>query len=569
MEDAADSARGLPADGELETPNETLMGRVGKRHWKQSVIRQDGLDERGGVFFAALEMTRMPMILTDPRQADNPIVFANNAFLDLTGYEASEVLGRNCRFLQGAETDPDQVTELREAVSTREAIALEILNYRRDGSAFWNAVFIGPVYGPDHELLYFFASQLDVTARREAQQQTAQSQKMEAIGQLTAGLAHDFNNILQIIDGSLERIDSRRDQPAVLDRFLNAARTAAQRGASLTRQLLAFARRSRLEPKAVEVGALVNGFAELLDSTIGPGCTLQFNLQRRLPLVKADPVVLETALLNLLINARDAMGGEGEITVAVKKVRVEDGARAGLAAGDYVSIEVIDDGPGMPPEVRARATEPFFTTKPTGKGTGLGLAMAHGFASQSGGVLEIDTEAGQGATVRILLPAVDSNADVQSEASAFQPRPVNLTAAPRILLVEDEEQIAAMSADVLGEIGYRVTVAHNAERALEIFSGALEDGPFDLVFSDVVMPGEMNGVALAQEIRRLSPETPILMTTGYNDQMALEGPQAEAMDVLGKPYKPADLIERVQAALRNGARTGPGRQRSDFGHAES
>jgi len=569
MEDAADSARGLPADGELETPNETLMGRVGKRHWKQSVIRQDGLDERGGVFFAALEMTRMPMILTDPRQADNPIVFANNAFLDLTGYEASEVLGRNCRFLQGAETDPDQVTELREAVSTREAIALEILNYRRDGSAFWNAVFIGPVYGPDHELLYFFASQLDVTARREAQQQTAQSQKMEAIGQLTAGLAHDFNNILQIIDGSLERIDSRRDQPAVLDRFLNAARTAAQRGASLTRQLLAFARRSRLEPKAVEVGALVNGFAELLDSTIGPGCTLQFNLQRRLPLVKADPVVLETALLNLLINARDAMGGEGEITVAVKKVRVEDGARAGLAAGDYVSIEVIDDGPGMPPEVRARATEPFFTTKPTGKGTGLGLAMAHGFASQSGGVLEIDSEAGQGATVRILLPAVDSNADVQSEASAFQPRPVNLTAAPRILLVEDEEQIAAMSADVLGEIGYRVTVAHNAERALEIFSGALEDGPFDLVFSDVVMPGEMNGVALAQEIRRLSPETPILMTTGYNDQMALEGPQAEAMDVLGKPYKPADLIERVQAALRNGARTGPGRQRSDFGHAES
>ncbi len=569
MEDAADSARGLPADGELETPNETLMGRVGKRHWKQSVISHDGLDERGGVFFAALEMTRMPMILTDPRQPDNPIVFANNAFLDLTGYEAGEVLGRNCRFLQGAETDPEQVTELREAVSRREAIALEILNYRRDGSAFWNAVFIGPVYGPDQELLYFFASQLDVTARREAQQQTAQSQKMEAIGQLTAGLAHDFNNILQIIDGSLERIDSRRDQPAVPDRFLNAARTAAQRGASLTRQLLAFARRSRLEPKAVEVGALVNGFADLLDSTIGPGCTLQFSLQRRLPLVKADPVVLETALLNLLINARDAMGGEGEITVAVKKVRVEDGARANLAAGDYVSIEVIDDGPGMAPEVRARATEPFFTTKPTGKGTGLGLAMAHGFASQSGGVLEIDSEAGQGATVRILLPAVDPNAAVQSEASAFQPRPINLTAAPRILLVEDEEQIAAMSEDLLGGLGYRVTVAHNAERALEIFTGALESGPFDLVFSDVVMPGEMNGVALAQEIRRLSPTTPILMTTGYNDQMALEGPQAEAMDVLGKPYKPADLVERVQAALRNGARTGPGRQRSDFGHAES
>lgn len=562
-------ASGQPADGEMESPNESLMGRVGKRHWKQSVIDHDGLDDRGGVFFAALEMTRMPMILTDPRQDDNPVVFANNAFLDLTGYELGEILGRNCRFLQGAETDDETITALRRAVAEREAIAIEILNYRRDGSAFWNAVFIGPVYGQDQELLYFFASQLDVTARREAQQQTAQSQKMEAIGQLTAGLAHDFNNILQIIDGSLERIDSRRDQPAVLDRFLNAARTAAQRGASLTRQLLAFARRSRLEPKAVEVAALINGFAELLDSTTGTGCTLQLNLQRRLPSVKVDPVVLETALLNLVINARDALGGEGEITVAARKLNLADGGRGGLAPGDYVSIEVCDQGPGMPAHVRDRAVEPFFTTKPTGKGTGLGLAMAHGFASQSGGLLEIESDEGQGTTVRLLLPALDARDGLEAEPSNFHARPVSLTTPPRVLLVEDEEQIAAMSSEILGELGYRVTVAHNADRALKIFKAALETGGFDLVFSDVVMPGEMNGVALAQEIRRLSPATPILMTTGYNDQMALEGPQAEAMDVLGKPYKPAELIDRVQTALRNGARTGPGRQRSDFGHAES
>lgn len=564
-----DDASGQPADGQLETPHETLLGRVGQQHWKQSVIRHDGLDERGTVFFAALEMTRMPMILTDPRQDDNPVVFANNAFLDLTGYELAEILGRNCRFLQGADTDPDAVSQLRTAVREREALALEILNYRRDGSAFWNAVFIGPVYGPDQELLYFFASQLDVTARREAQEQTAQSQKMEAIGQLTAGLAHDFNNILQIIDGSLERIDSRRDQPAVLDRFLNAARTAAQRGASLTKQLLAFARRSRLEPRPVDVASLVNGFAELLDSTTGPGCTLQLNLQRRLPSVKVDPIVLETALLNLVVNARDALGGEGEITLAVRRVRIDDDARGPLARGDFVSIEVIDDGPGMTPEVRDRAIEPFFTTKPTGMGTGLGLAMVHGFASQSGGLLEIESEIDQGTTVRILLPALDPRTASEPETSNFQPRPVSPTAAPRILLVEDEEQIAAMSAEILGELGYGITVAHTADRALDMFRASLETRAFDLVFSDVVMPGEMNGVALAREIRRLSPETPVLMTTGYNDQMALEGPQSEAMDVLGKPYKPADLIERVQAALRNGARTGPGRRQSDFGHAES
>lgn len=223
----------------------------------------------------------------------------------------------------------------------------------------------------------------------------------------------------------------------------------------------------------------------------------------------------------------------------------------------------------MTPEVRDRAIEPFFTTKPTGMGTGLGLAMVHGFASQSGGLLEIESEIDQGTTVRILLPALDPRAASEPETSNFQPRPVSPTAAPRILLVEDEEQIAALSAEILGELGYRVTVAHTADRALDMFRASLETRTFDLVFSDVVMPGEMNGVALAREIRRLSPETPVLMTTGYNDQMALEGPQSEAMDVLGKPYKPADLIERVQAALRNGARTGPGRQRSDFGHAES
>lgn len=313
MTDDDNEASGTPADGALETRHEQIMGRVGLKHWKQSVISHDGLDERGSVFFAALEMTRMPMILTNPRLSDNPIVFANNAFLDLTGYEAEEIAGRNCRFLQGVDTDQDAIAELRSAIAARQAIALEILNYRRDGSAFWNAVFIGPVYGADGELLYFFASQLDVTARREALQQTVQSQKMEAIGQLTAGLAHDFNNILQIIDGSLERIEARRDQPQAQERFIGAARTAASRGAALTKQLLAFARRSRLEPRATDVPDLVNAIAELLDSTIGPGCTLELRLQRRLPSVKVDPILLETALLNLIINARDpALPKHGE-----------------------------------------------------------------------------------------------------------------------------------------------------------------------------------------------------------------------------------------------------------------
>ncbi|HBI18078.1 MAG TPA: hybrid sensor histidine kinase/response regulator, partial [Brevundimonas sp.] len=212
-------------------------------HWRQSTITEPGFGDQGDVFFAAIQMTRMPMIISDPRQPDNPIAFANNALLDLTGYEEAEVVGRNCRFLQGAQTDRDTVGELRDAVAAKRAIAVEILNYRRDGSPFWNAVFMGPIFDEHGELLYFFASQLDVTRRRESEQVSRQAQKMEAIGQLTAGLAHDFNNLLQVVGGSLERIAAAPDDVERVKRFVGVASTAADRGAKLTQQLLAFARR--------------------------------------------------------------------------------------------------------------------------------------------------------------------------------------------------------------------------------------------------------------------------------------------------------------------------------------
>jgi PAS domain S-box-containing protein len=191
-------ASGVPADGSLPDGSVTLVGHHQARHWRESTITEDDLSDRGGVFFAAVEMTRMPMLLTNPRLPDNPVVFANKAFLDLTGYEEKEVLGRNCRFLQGPRTDREHVRMLREAVEAHQPISIEILNYKRDGTAFWNAVFVGPVTSPDGELLYFFASQLDVTRRRDSEDSARQAQKMEAVGQLTAGLAHDFNNLLQV-----------------------------------------------------------------------------------------------------------------------------------------------------------------------------------------------------------------------------------------------------------------------------------------------------------------------------------------------------------------------------------
>jgi PAS domain S-box-containing protein len=567
-----DNARGVPAHGAFDELHDGLLGRPGERHWQQSTITDPSLEHRGGVFFAAIEMTRMPIILTDPRQADNPIVFANNAFLDLTGYDLEEVLGRNCRLLQGAQTDRAVVDQLRTAIAERRAVSVELLNYRRDGSPFWNGVFIGPVYDEAGELLFFFASQLDVSPRREAEAHALQSQKMEAIGQLTAGLAHDFNNLLQVVHGSLELMAAKREDERAFKRYHEAAMTAAQRGTKLTAQLLSFARRSRLEPRRIEISSLISSVVELLESTVGSRAELQLNLRRRLPDIEVDPVHLETALINIVTNARDAIDAGGTITIATSLRAVSADEVPGLDAGDHVLLEVSDDGHGMPRAVLDRALEPFFTTKPKGAGTGLGLAMAQGFAQQSHGVLILASSEGEGTAVRFFFPVArdeDRARALEPDITAFRPEEVDATHPPLILIVEDEEAIAFLAEETLNDAGYRVVTAGDADEALRRFDELEKSGGVDLVFSDVVMPGIRNGLALAHELRSRNPHVPILLTTGYNDEMSINGPQPEALDVLGKPYRRRELVERVQAALRRRAHTSKPHQRSDFGHVRS
>jgi PAS domain S-box-containing protein len=567
-----DNARGVPAHGAFDELHDGLLGRPGERHWQQSTITDPSLEHRGGVFFAAIEMTRMPIILTDPRQADNPIVFANNAFLDLTGYDLEEVLGRNCRLLQGAQTDRAVVDQLRTAIAERRAVSVELLNYRRDGSPFWNGVFIGPVYDEAGELLFFFASQLDVSPRREAEAHALQSQKMEAIGQLTAGLAHDFNNLLQVVHGSLELMAAKREDERAFKRYHEAAMTAAQRGTKLTAQLLSFARRSRLEPRRIEISSLISSVVELLESTVGSRAELQLNLRRRLPDIEVDPVHLETALINIVTNARDAIDAGGTITIATSLRAVSADEVPGLDAGDHVLLEVSDDGHGMPRAVLDRALEPFFTTKPKGAGTGLGLAMAQGFAQQSHGVLILASSEGEGTAVRFFFPVArdeDRARALEPDITAFRPEEVDATHPPLILVVEDEEAIAFLAEETLNDAGYRVVTAGDADEALRRFDELERSGGVDLVFSDVVMPGIRNGLALAHELRSRNPHVPILLTTGYNDEMSINGPQPEALDVLGKPYRRRELVERVQAALRRRAHTSKPHQRSDFGHVRS
>ena len=563
-------AAGRPAQGTMDVGASEPIERPGLHHWRESTITDPDLQDRGGVFFAAIEMTRMPMLLTDPNQDDNPIVFANKAFLDLTGYEEDEVIGRNCRFLQGAQTDRNAVAELRDAVRTRSSVALELLNYRRDGSPFWNAVFIGPVYDVHGKLQYFFASQLDVTRRRNSEQSYRQAQKMESIGQLTAGLAHDFNNLLQVVNGNLELVAHTKD-PERVTRYVAAAQSAAERGAKLTRQLLAFARKTRLEPRPLDLTQLVSEFSELIESSVNKQVDIHLSLRRGLRHVVIDPDQLEMALLNIVNNARDAMPDGGLVTISTLPRHLNgDAAAHDLPSGDYVVLQVEDNGEGMSPDVLERAVEPFFTTKGTGKGTGLGLAMASGFVRQSGGRLEIESTPGTGTLVRMLFPVMQQDRKQTVERTPASALPVVPTdAAQHILAVEDNDEVLAIAREILKSAGYRVSTAMSAEEGLKFFDAHHAEHRIDLLFTDLVMPGGMNGLMLADEISARDPSVSVLMTTGYNEELVVGGPRARATDVLSKPYRRSELLDRVRLALNRRGEGAQRRTRSDFGAVQA
>ena len=545
-DDHKPAAVGEPAGDLKDSTSYSPTGNHPTHHWKRAIIGTPGLGDRSTVFFAALQMTRMPMTLTDPNQPDNPIVFANKAFLDLTGYEESEILGRNCRFLQGAETDRDSVAELRAAIERREAIALELINYRRDGSSFWNAVFVAPVLGPDGELLYFFASQLDVTRRHASEQAFRQAQKMEAIGQLTAGLAHDFNNLLQVVSGNVDIVANQVEDERHQRLLTNAAR-AADRGSKLTRQLLAFARKTRLEPKVVELNQLIHDFGDLLDNTVGAQIRLVTAMERRLPTVEVDPTHLEMAILNVLLNARDAMPRGGTVTISTRLWKLNgDAPKHQLPEGDYVVLTIRDEGTGMTEEVRRRATEPFFTTKGAERGTGLGLAMVQGFVQQSLGRLEIDSAPGEGTEIRMLFPTSNAAAGAASPPAPRREAGNGVAGGSEtILLVEDSDDVRALALEQLGAMGYRVLVAASGEEALE----RLKSEAIDLLFTDIVMPGGMSGLELVEQFRTTHPDTPVLMTTGYNEDLVADIPRGTNLDVIGKPYRREQLADRIRAAL--------------------
>jgi signal transduction histidine kinase/CheY-like chemotaxis protein len=386
----------------------------------------------------------------------------------------------------------------------------------------------------------------DVTTRKEADEQFAQAQKMDAIGQLTGGVAHDFNNLLTPIVGSLDLLRRRHKDDERTQRMIGGALQAAERAATLTQRLLAFARRQALQPRAVDIAALIDGIVDLIRRSLGPTIKVVLEVSADLPPARVDPNQLELALLNLAINARDAMPGGGQLTITVASAAVEDRNALDLAPGHYVRVLASDTGIGMDKATLARATEPFFSTKGVGKGTGLGLSMIHGLAAQSGGTLTLASEPGRGTSIELWLPVS------QDEPAAAVDRPVDAEptrGAARVLLVDDEEIVRTATADMLRDVGYHVTEATSGSQALSAIRGGVE---IDVLVTDYMMPG-MTGAALIQEARTSGYTLPALLITGY----AATGTDIPA-DVpwLAKPFRQADLAARVDDLLKSRARGG-------------
>ncbi|WP_442681333.1 histidine kinase famiy protein [Sphingomonas sp. ASY06-1R] len=512
----------------------------------------DMTDDSNTIFFAAVKTTRMPMIVTDPNRRDNPIVFANPAFLSMTGYSLDELIGKNCRLLQGEDTDQDTIAEVRRAIEQKRETSVEILNYKKNGAAFWNALFISPVFDSDNKLIYFFASQLDVTRRRDAEEGLRQAQKMEAVGQLTGGVAHDFNNLLTVIQGFSDVLRNQIEGDGDFDRkkaarSINAVLQAAERGATLTQQLLAFSRRQKLQGRVVNLADLIDELQPLIERTAGGLVKVRILHRETTCNVRIDPTQAELAIINILLNARDAMPDGGTIEIEVKNRLIEAGDQGfgELAPGNYVAVTISDEGIGMSPDVLKRVTEPFFTTKDQGKGTGLGLSMVYGFMKQSGGSLRLYSEEGHGTTARMLFPCENA------EAEPVGGRKVRSLADKRgtetILVVEDQLDVGDYAETVLTEFGYTVLRADNADEALALLDGA---GHIDLLFSDLIMPGGMNGVVLAREVKRRRPQMRVLLTTGYAES-SIERVDARGaeFELIQKPYKRSDLATKVRQVI--------------------
>ena len=472
----------------------------------------------------------------------------NPAACAMFGYQAEELVGRKVNMLMPAPFSAAHDGYISAYLETGRGNILgigprEVQGLRKDGSVFPMSLTVGEMYLGDKRI--FIGVARDITEVKNAAEQLRHAHKLEAIGQLTGGLAHDFNNLLTIILGNLQLLLRRTDDDKMRDMVITAEK-AGRRGADLTQRLLAFGRRQPLEPAVVDLNLLVQGMTDLLRRTLGENIEIETATSGGLRMTLADPAQIENAILNLAINARDAMPQGGRLTIQTGNRTIDAAAAAGgddVLPGAYVMLAVGDTGAGMAPEIVERAFDPFFTTKEAGLGSGLGLSMIYGFCQQSGGFAAIHSEPGAGTTVSLYLPVTDA---IEETAVETAPEMAENRGNETVLVVEDDPGVRLFATTVLNNLSYNVLEAGDGTAALEAMDS---NGRIDVLFTDIVLPGGVDGRDIADQARKRQPEIGVLLTSGFATDDGDASQDFDAHAILRKPYTGADLLAKIRSVL--------------------
>ncbi len=527
---------------ELTKANQDLESEIVERKRVEQQLRK---------LFQAVEQSPATVILTD---TDGTIEYLNPKFTQLTGYTFEEVIGKNPRILKSGDTSPEEYKLLWETITSGREWRGEFHNKKKNGELYWESASISPVRNSEGVITHFIGVKEDITERKQAekemavlQEQLRQSQKMEAIGKLSGGIAHDFNNLLTVIKGysQLSLLALKEDDP--LKANIEQIQRASDRASDLTRQVLTFSRRQIMEFKVLDLNTILQNLEKMLHRVIGEDIELVFLFDKDLGRTKVDPGQIEQVVMNLTVNARDAMLGGGKLTIETANVELDQAyARNHIAVkpGPYVMLSVSDTGAGMTPEVRERIFEPFFTTKEKGKGTGLGLSTAYGIVKQSGGNIWVYSEPGKGTTFKIYLPKVDEPIEDLKEEVKKKDIP---RGSETILIVEDDDEVRKLAVMILEKQGYTVLAASRGIEALHLCER--HGSPIGLMLTDVVMPG-MDGRELTARLKQVFPGMKVLYMSGYtHNAITHHGVLEKGVDYIQKPFTLEALMIKVREVM--------------------